>query len=677
MSQRIVVTGASGHIGYHVALCLLEQGHAVTLLIRQRNRNIERLEKKSAVAQVVDLQRSATYENLLQGADALFHLAAENTTDTSDENRVIENTLGLTRKVLDTAIAQRVRTIIYTSSVVVLGRSSDPQRLIREEDKAESLESPYVKGKALAEEYCEQLIREQQVDLRRLYPAWVVGPGDPRLTPPHKVIRDYWIKGQKFDFTGGVSIAAVEEVARGHVNAWTKGKPGGKYVLGGNNVTFAEFYATLATCTGRKPPAITIPKWFIYSGSLVAKLLLGSKSPIDPQYVKSIIGNYSWYDSTKAIQELGYQIPKLDLILSQAIAETKRKALGTDALVRKDHLVLSRRAYENDDLLLITGFPGWLGNRMLDILMNGDRFGRNAVTRRIRVLVGPGFRDIVSVPDGIEVAYGDITDCESLREAMVGVKAVYHLAGVIYPPEISTFHKVNFEGTKNVVDAAIEQGTRRIIFMGTDSICGYGRTQRIFDEHTPARPYKNYGQSKYLAEKYVLDKTAEGKIDGTSLRGFWFFGPFMPERNRGFFDMFHWPRQIVFGNGRNLRSISHVDNTVQAFVKAEKSPKTIGKWYWIGDKGPPCTVDQIYQHVADGLQVEYRPLHIPNFICEIFALADSLLGLAGKLNATIHAAGKFHKDIAGDISAAERDFGYRPDVGFKEIKAELGELMRK
>ncbi|HSI14602.1 MAG TPA: NAD-dependent epimerase/dehydratase family protein [Chthoniobacter sp.] len=677
MSQRTVVTGASGHIGYHVASCLLEQGHAVTLLIRRRNRNIEQLEKRGAVVQIVDLQKPATYEESMRGADALFHLAAENTTDTSDENRVIENTLGLTRKVLDTAIAQQVRTIIYTSSVVVLGRSADPQRLIREEDKAEYLESPYVKGKALAEEYCEQLIREKQVDLRRLYPSWVVGPGDPKLTPPHKVIQDYCQKGQKFDFAGGISLAAVEEVARAHVSAWTQGEPGGKYVLGGNNVTFADFYATLARCTGRKPPAITIPKGVIYAGSLVAKLLLGSKSPIDPKYVQSVIGNYSWYDSAKAIRELGYQIPKLEVILSQAIAGTKRKALGTDALVRKEHLVLSRTAYEDDDLLLITGFPGWLGNRMLDILMNGDRFGRNAVTRRIRVLVQPGFKDIVSVPEGIEVAYGDITDRESLRKAMVGVKAVYHLAGVIYPPDISIFNKVNFEGTKNVVDAAIEQGTRRIIFIGTDSICGYGRSQRIFDEQTPARPYKNYGQSKYLAEKYVLDKTAEGKIDGTSLRGFWFFGPFMPERNRGFFHMFHWPRQIVFGNGKNLRSISHVDNTVQAFVKAEKRTETIGKWYWIGDKGPPCTVDQIYQHVADGLQVEYRPLHIPNFMCELFALADSLLGLTGKLNATIHAAGKFHKDIAGDISAAERDFDYRPDVGFKEIKAELGELMRK
>jgi len=233
------------------------------------------------------------------------------------------------------------------------------------------------------------------------------------------------------------------------------------------------------------------------------------------------------------------------------------------------------------------------------------------------------------------------------------------------------------EGTRNVVDVAIEQGIRRILFMGTDSICGYGRAKRIFDERTPARPYKNYGRSKYLAEKYVLDKTSEGKIDGTSLRGFWFFGPFMPERNRGFFEMFHWPRQIVFGNGKNLRSVSHVDNTVQAFVKAEKRKETIGNWYWIGDKGPPCTVDQIYQHIADGLQVEYRPLHIPNVMCELFALMDSLLGLTGKLNATIHAAGKFHKDIAGDISAAERDFDYRPDIGFEEIKAELGELMRK
>jgi nucleoside-diphosphate-sugar epimerase len=211
--------------------------------------------------------------------------------------------------------------------------------------------------------------------------------------------------------------------------------------------------------------------------------------------------------------------------------------------------------------------------------------------------------------------------------------------------------------------------------MGTDSICGYGIGKRIFDEHAIAKPYKNYGNSKYQAEKYILDKTKEGLIDGTSLRGFWFFGPFMPDRNKDFFKMFYWKKQVVFGDGKNFRSISHVDNTIQAFTKAEKNNDTFGKWYWIGDKKANHTVDDIYQMIADGLGLKYNPLYIPKWMCELFAVFDNFLGFFGKLNATIHAAGKFHKDIAGEIASAQKDFDYKPDVDFEEIKKELNKLI--
>lgn len=206
--------------------------------------------------------------------------------------------------------------------------------------------------------------------------------------------------------------------------------------------------------------------------------------------------------------------------------------------------------------------------------------------------------------------------------------------------------------------------------MGTDSICGYGRDKRIFDEATAPHPYKGYGKSKHLAEKYLLDKTSAGLLEATSLRGFWFFGPFMPERNLDFFKMFYWKKQLVFGNGKNYRSTSHVDNTIQAFLKAEKSKATIGKWYWVADKKIDSTVDEIYSNIAEALNTKYSPLYVPKFICELLNLADRILCVFGILNPTIYAAGKFHKDIAGDITAAQRDFDYRPDVGFEEIKKE-------
>ena len=162
MQKRVVVTGASGHIGYHVALQLLESGFDTTLLIRKENQNIFDLKNKGAKIHFANLISPDSYESFLENCDALFHIASENTTDTSDEKRVIQNTFELSKIVIDTAIAKNVKTIIYTSSVVVLGRSSDPNILINEKNKTAVLESPYVKGKFLTEEYCDKLIQENK-----------------------------------------------------------------------------------------------------------------------------------------------------------------------------------------------------------------------------------------------------------------------------------------------------------------------------------------------------------------------------------------------------------------------------------------------------------------------------------------------------------------------------------
>jgi len=675
MKKKIALTGGSGHIGFHVARLLLDEGYDVTLLIRKENSNIKYLWKKGAKSIAADLFDPSTYRDILKDSEILFHIASINTTDTSNEKQIINNTFELTKNVIDTAITAGIKTIIYTSSVVVLGRSPNPKELLNEKSKASYAESPYVKGKLLAENYVEQKIKSGSVDIRRIYPSWVVGGNNPKMTPPHELIFKYLQNGQPFYFGGGISITSAEEVARAHFNSLTKGKPNEKFVAAGVNITFKDFYSKLAGLSGHKPPFFYIPKWIIYLGSVVAKMLLSKNSPVDPNYVKAVINNYSWYDSQKAEKEIGYKIPDLEETMAKAVFEERKRLTGTNDLLQKENPDLVRTNYAEDDVLLITGFPGWLGNRMIDVFMNGDRFGNNAINRKIRLLVQPKFKDLISLPDNFEIVYGDITDKESLIDALQNVKSVYHLAGVIYPKNIKTFYDVNYEGTKNLVDVCIELGIRRLLFMSTDSVCGYGKNERIFTSKTKPDPYKNYGKSKYLAEKYILDKTAEGKIDGTALRGFWFFGPFMPDRNKDFLRSFYWKRQIVFGNGKNFRSISHVDNTIQAFLKAEKRKETLGKWYWIGNKNPEQTVNEIYKNIAEGLGVNSRPFHIPNLFCELFSILDLMIGWFGKLNPTIHAAGKFHKDIGGQITEAERDFDYKPDVDFEEIKKELKKLV--
>jgi nucleoside-diphosphate-sugar epimerase len=130
-------------------------------------------------------------------------------------------------------------------------------------------------------------------------------------------------------------------------------------------------------------------------------------------------------------------------------------------------------------------------------------------------------------------------------------------------------------------------------------------------------------------------------------------------------------RQIVFGNGKNYRSISHVDNTIDAFLKVENAPESIGKFYWIGDEKADYTVDEIYSTFCEAFGNRYRPLYIPAFVCSGMRLVDTLLGRSGALNPTVHGISKFDFDIAGRVDAAKRDFHYQPKISLREYAREL------
>ena len=676
--QKAIVTGASGHIGYHVTKILLAKNYDVHLLIRNANVNIIELQQLGARIYPCNLFEVDSYAPVIKDADVLFHLAAENTTSMANAERVLENTDKLTQVILNACHENQIKTVVYTSSVVVIGRNSDASKPLSENDKVTFAESPYVKGKLLAEQFVTQFIREKNADIRRVYPSWVVGDGDSKLTPPHKVIKDFLEKGTPVYFDGGISINDVEEIAKGHVAAFEKGKFAETYILSGENITFQKFYEILSSNSRQKMPFLKMPKFIIYAASFIfSKLfkLIGKEFPISPEYVQSVVGNYSWYDCSKAKNELGYRIKPIEEVLKNAVLEANRRITGTILLGKKSNTLINTEVCNNAEILLITGVPGWLGNRMVDILINGDRFGNHQSNRKVRVMLEPRFKGLLNLPSNYEIVYADITNRVQLNEVVKNVTTVFHLAGAIYPKNIDILYKVNEEGTKNLVDASIENKVRRFVFMSTDSTCGYGTKENpVFDENTTATPYKNYGKSKYLAEKYLLDKTHEGKIDGTSLRGFWFFGPFAPARQLTFVNMFYWPRQIVFGNGKNLRSISHTDNIIEAFFQTEKNKNTVGNWYWIGNDKPHPTVDDIYKSIATALNVTYKPLYIPRFMCRIFELTDSIFGKFNYLHPTIHAAGKFDYDIAGDIDKAKRDFGYIPKVTLEDAAKELKEM---
>jgi len=319
--------------------------------------------------------------------------------------------------------------------------------------------------------------------------------------------------------------------------------------------------------------------------------------------------------------------------------------------------------------VLVTGASGWLGTRLVEALASGAEFnGRYFPPCKVNCLVLENSEYALLTKLGVNIFYGDIRYPASLKEPMRDVDTVFHLCGVIHPQKwVSEFFDVNTDGTRNVLSAAIDANVKRFIYMSSNSVAGVRTNGEIMTEGDAAAPYMAYGRSKYLAEQIVLKAASEGQIEAVSLRTCWFYGPGQPERQTRFFRMIKSGRPVIFGSGKNLRSLSYIDNSVQGLLLAAKSDGANGTIYWIADKRP-YTMLEIYQTVAQSLGVKGRlsPFFLPGAASAMCRAADYGLQKLGLYVPEIHVAGEMDRDIACSIYRAERELGYRPSVELRE-----------
>jgi len=167
------------------------------------------------------------------------------------------------------------------------------------------------------------------------------------------------------------------------------------------------------------------------------------------------------------------------------------------------------------------------------------------------------------------------------------------------------------------------------------------------------------------AEIYVNQKYKEGKIETVIIRPCWFYGPNQPLRQTTFFKMIKKGNPIIFGDGNNLRSMSYIDNTIQGLILAGEKKKALGQTYWITDKRPYSTIE-IYQTIAELLNVKLEPRYLPKIVSSCCEIADDLLQEFGFYNKEIHVAGEMDKNIACSIKKAEEELGYKPKIELKE-----------
>ena len=233
--------------------------------------------------------------------------------------------------------------------------------------------------------------------------------------------------------------------------------------------------------------------------------------------------------------------------------------------------------------VLVTGADGFIGSHLVETLLQQGYEVKAFVY--YNSFNNWGWLDTLSkdVLDKIEVFPGDVRDPNAVREAMKGCDVVMHLAALIaipysyYAPD--TYVDTNIKGTLNILQAARDLGTSRVLVTSTSEVYGTAQYVPIDEKH----PFQ--GQSPYSATKIGADRLAESfyrsfNLPVTIVRPFNTFGPRQSARAvipTIITQLLAGKTEIKLGSLTPTRDFNFVKDTAMGFVKILESDKTIGQ----------------------------------------------------------------------------------------------------
>jgi nucleoside-diphosphate-sugar epimerase len=314
--SKVFVTGGTGFIGTQLVIELVQRGHTVHVL-RRPTSDTEGFKDERIHLFIGDLMNRESIRNAIGGCTQVYHLAAYSKNWAKYSKTFYQNNVEGLCNVCEIANEFGVERAVFASSIVTCGPTNSGE--LGDEVKSCSIpncSTEYQASKIMGEQKaCEY--RDRGLSLITVNPTRVYGPG--KLTEGNSVTRmiDLYDQG-KFPFllNHGMNIgnyAFVTDVVQGLILAMENGKPGERYILGGENISLKQLFKQIEALSGKKHFQINVPPWFALFYSLWQKeqaRWFGLYPLITPGWVKTFLQDWA-YSSAKAETQLGYKITPL------------------------------------------------------------------------------------------------------------------------------------------------------------------------------------------------------------------------------------------------------------------------------------------------------------------------------------------------------------------------------
>jgi dihydroflavonol-4-reductase len=301
--MRVCVTGATGFIGAHVTAGLVQAGHDVRVTVRDRERlrALAGLHFEPVQANVVDRR---SLRRAFAGCELVFHTAG--LVASRPESEVWRVNAVAPRLAVEAAARAGVRRVVVTSSVGAFGpatggRAANERQPWPEEGTGLVYTDAKHDGELAALEAGERL----GLEVVAVNPAYVLGAALNRSLAGEtstRIVANY-LRGRLPAIVDSyTNVVDVEDVAQGHLLAARKGRPGERYILGGDNLRWSEVIERVATLSGIEYPLIVLPPEVATAAEVMKRL----GGPFGTLEGIRLMAPHWRYSSAKARRELGY-----------------------------------------------------------------------------------------------------------------------------------------------------------------------------------------------------------------------------------------------------------------------------------------------------------------------------------------------------------------------------------
>lgn len=358
--EEVFLTGASGFVGSHVLHALLAARYRVRALVRPGSRALPTLE--GCVPVWGDVQCAGDLVQPMRGCRYLVHVAALYSLSPGMQRQMVATNVRGCAGVLEAARLAGIERAVVTSSSATVGPAHGGHPATERDQASETGSAGYHLSKLQQE----RVALAARVPVVLVLPTAPVGPGDWKPTPTGKMVVDF-LRGRIFATLassrserrygekrtsslvsvqagqatiegpddpdnlilddGGLNVVAVEDVARAHVLALQRGRLRERYLVGGENLSFAQLWERLAQTSGRAAPTVRIPPSLALAlgwvDELRCRLLSNGKggmaAPLIPLEGVRMACHPMYASSAKARSELGYTATSVNAALERAV----------------------------------------------------------------------------------------------------------------------------------------------------------------------------------------------------------------------------------------------------------------------------------------------------------------------------------------------------------------------